>query len=122
MKKYILIISLLGGLNVFAQTQKVKIVLYPNNDYEYEQSLKLMNDSSFNSDFCFEVIRKCKDPGFPSEYGVVKVDFYSCDDNTLLGVCQANSMPTKRELMLFSRNSLTLASNPRLKTTTKVMY
>lgn len=122
MKKYILTLLLLGGLNAFAQTAKVKIVLYPNTDEEYSKCLKLANDSSFNKDFCFEIIRKNKDANFPGNYGVVKVDFFSCDDNILLGVCHANTIPTKRDLVVFGNNALTLANDPHLKKSTKVFY
>lgn len=122
MKKYILTLFLLGGLNAFAQTAKVKIVLYPNSDEEYSRCIKLANDSTFDKDFCFEVIRKKKDEGFPGNYGVVKVDFFSCDDNILLGVCQANTIPTKRDLVVFGNNALTIANDPKLKKSTKVFY
>lgn len=122
MKKYILTLLLLGGLNAFAQTAKVKIVLYPNTDEEYSKCLKLANDSTFDKDFCFEIIRKRKDSGYPANYSVVKADFYSCDDNVLLGVCQANTIPTKRDLVVFGNNALTLANDPKLKKSTKVFY
>jgi hypothetical protein len=122
MKKYILTLFLLGSLNAFAQTAKVKIVLYPNSDEEYSRCIKLANDSTFDKDFCFEVIRKKKDANFPGNYGVVKVDFFSCDDNILLGVCQANTIPTKRDLVVFGNNALTIANDPKLKKSTKVFY
>ena len=45
---------MLMGLNAFAQSPKLKIVLYPNTDLEYEYAVKLMNDTTFNKDFCFD--------------------------------------------------------------------
>lgn len=122
MKKYIIALLLLVSLNAFGQNAKVKIVLYPNSDEEYSKCLKITNDSTLGKDFCFEIIRKHKDENFPANHGIVKADFFSCDDNILLGVCQANTMPTKRELLVFGNNALTLANDPKLKKSTKVFY
>lgn len=109
-------------MNAYGQQAKVKIVLYPNGDEEYNKCMKLVNDTAFSKDFCFEIIRKNVAEDFPKVYGVVKADFYSCDDDILLGVCQATTIPTKKELMLFGHNALTLANDPKLKKTTKVFY
>ncbi len=122
MKKYILVLFLLAGLNAFGQSAKVKIILYPNTDEEYSKCLKLVSDTTFSKDFCFEIIRKCPAEDYPKHYGIVKVDFYSCDDNILLGVCQANTIPPKRDLLVFGNNALTIANDPKLKKSTKVFY
>lgn len=122
MKKYIIVLFLLGSLNAFGQNAKVKIVLYPNSDEEYSKCLKLANDTTFSKDFCFEIIRKNKAADYPANYGIVKVDFFSCDDDILLGSCQANTIPPKRDLLVFGNNALTLANDPHLKKTTKVFY
>lgn len=122
MKKYIIALLLLVSLNAFGQNARVKIVLYPNTDEEYSRCLKLVNDTTFGKDFCFEIIRKNIDPGYPKNHGVVKVDFFSCDDNILLGNCQANTIPLKRDLLVFGNNALTLANDPHLKKSTKVFY
>lgn len=122
MKKYLLTLLLLGSLNAFSQTAKVKIVLYPNTDEEFNKAMKMVTDTAFSKEFCFEVIRKHKSPDFPSTHSVVMVDFYSCDGNVLLGICHADRIPSKKELLLFGHNSLTLATNPNLKKSTKVLY
>lgn len=122
MKKILLSLLLLFTLNAFGQNAKVKIVLYPNTDEEFAKCMKMAKDTMFSKDFCFEIIRKHKDEGYPAHYSVVKVDFYSCDDNILLGVCSANNMPTKKELLVFGNNALTLANDPKLKKSTKVFY
>lgn len=121
MKKFLFFVALFLSLNVYGQNAKVKIVLYPNTDAEFEKCMKIATDTLFSCDFCFEIIRKHKDETYPVHYSVVKVDFYSCEDNILLGVCMGSGIPTKKELMLFGNNSLTLANNPRLKDT-KVFY
>ena len=123
MKKFILIsLFLIEGLNSFAQTPKVKIILYPNNDFEYNQAIKLMSDTTFSNDFCFDVIRKHKDSTFPKEYGIVKVDFVSCEGDIRIASCQANTIPNKKELTLYANMSLTIANDPKLLKTTKVLY
>ena len=122
MKKYIVSILMLVGLNAFAQSPKLKIVLYPNSDFEYAQAVKLMNDTTFNKDFCFDIVRKHKDPSFPAQYGVVKVDFVSCEGDIMVASCQANTMPNKKELTLYANMSLTIANDPKLRKTTKILY
>ena len=122
MKKYIVSLLMLMGLNAFAQSPKLKIVLYPNSDFEYEQAVKLMNDTTFNKDFCFDIVRKHKDPMFPAQYSVVKVDFVSCEEDIMVASCQANTIPSKKELILFANTSLTIASDPKLRKTTKILY
>jgi hypothetical protein len=122
MKKYIVALLLLVGLNAFGQSPKLKIVLYPNTDLEYEQAVRLMNDTTFSKDFCFDIIRKHKDPTFPAQYGVVKVDFVSCEGDIMVASCQANTIPNKKELTLYANMSLTIASDPKLRKTTKVLY
>ena len=122
MKKYIVSILMFIGLNAFAQSPKLKIVLYPNSDFEYEQAVKLMNDTTFNKDFCFDIVRKHKDPMFPAQYSVVKVDFVSCEGDIMVASCQANTMPNKKELTLYANMSLTIADDPKLRKTTKILY
>jgi hypothetical protein len=122
MKKYIVSLLMLIGLNAFAQSPKLKIVLYPNNDFEYDQAVRLMNDTTFSKDFCFDIIRKQKDPSFPAEYGVVKVDFVSCEGDIMVASCQANTIPNKKELTLYANMSLTIASDPKLRKSTKILY
>ena len=96
--------------------------MYPNNDFEYAQAIKLMSDTTFSKEFCFDVIRKEKHPSFPSQYGIVKVDFVSCDGDIRIASCQANAMPSKKELTLYANMSLTIANDPKLVKTTKVLY
>jgi hypothetical protein len=122
MKKYIVSILMLVGLNAFAQSPKLKIVLYPNSDFEYEQAVKLMNDTTFSKDFCFDIVRKHKDPTFPAQYSVVKVDFVSCEGDVMVASCQANTIPSKKDLTLFANTSLTIANDPKLRKTTKILY
>ena len=122
MKKYIVSILMFIGLNAFAQSPKLKIVLYPNSDFEYAQAVKLMNDTTFSKDFCFDIIRKHKDPTFPAQYGIVKVDFVSCEGDIMVASCQANTMPSKKDLTLFANTSLTIANDPKLRKTTKILY
>jgi hypothetical protein len=123
MKKFILIsLFLMGGLNGFTQTPKLKIILYPNNDLEYDQAVKLMNDTTFSKDFCFDIIRKQKDPSFPAEFVVVKVDFVSCEGDVRLASCQANTIPNEKELKLYANMSLTMTKNPKLLKSSKVLY
>jgi|LauGreDrversion4_2_1035121.scaffolds.fasta_scaffold1080569_1 hypothetical protein len=123
MKKFILIsLVLIEGLNALAQSPKLKIVLYPNTDIEYDQAVRLMNDTTFNKEFCFDIIRKQKDPSFPAQYGIVKVDFFSCEGDIMVASCQSNTMPNKKELTLYANMSLTIASDPKLRKTTKVLY
>ena len=122
MKKYIVSILMLVGLNAFAQSPKLKIVLYPNTDLEYAQAVRLMNDTTFSKDFCLEIIRKHKDQSFPEHYSVVKVDFVSCEGDIMVASCQANTIPSKKELILFANTSLTIASDPKLRKTTKILY
>jgi hypothetical protein len=123
MKKFILIsLFLMGGLNGFTQTPKLKIILYPNNDLEYDQAVKLMNDTTFSKDFCFDIIRKEKDPSFPAEFVVVKVDFVSCEGDVRLASCQANTIPNEKELKLYANMSLTMTKNPKLLKSSKVLY
>jgi hypothetical protein len=123
MKKFILIsLFLIEGLNAFSQIPKLKIILYPNTDFEYNQAVKLMSDTTFSNDFCFDIIRKHKDPSFPSEYGIVKVDFVSCEGDVRVASCQANTMPNKKELILYANMSLTITNDPKLLKTTKVLY
>ncbi len=110
------------GLNAFAQSPKLKIVLYPNTDLEYAQSVKLMNDTAFSQDFCFDIIRKHKDPSFPEQYGIVKVDFVSCEGDIMVASCQANTIPNKKELTLYANMSLRIANDPKLRETTKILY
>jgi hypothetical protein len=123
MKKFILIsLFLIEGLNAFAQIPKVKIILYPNTDFEYEQAVKLMSDTTFSNDFCFDVIRKYKDSSFPKEYVVVKVDFVSCEGDIRIASCQANTIPNKKDLTLYANMSLTIANDPKLAKAIKVLY
>ena len=122
MKKYIVSLLMLMGLNAFAQSPKLKIVLYPNNDLEYAQAVRLMNDTTFSKDFCFDIVRKQKDPSFPAEYGVVKVDFVSCEGDIMVASCQANTIPNDKELKLYANMSLTIASDPKLRKSTKILY
>ena len=122
MKKYIVSLLMLIGLNAFAQSPKLKIVLYPNNDFEYDQAVRLMNDTTFSKDFCFDIVRKQKDSLFPAEYGVVKVDFVSCEGDIMVASCQANTIPNKKELTLYANMSLTIASDPKLRKSTKILY
>jgi len=122
MKKYIVSLLMLIGLNAFAQSPKLKIVLYPNSDLEYQQAVKLMNDTTFSKDFCFDIVRKHKDPNFPAQYSVVKVDFVSCEGDIMVASCQANTMPSKKDLTLFANTSLTIANDPKLRKTTKILY
>lgn len=123
MKKLLFSFILCSALNAFGQSAKVKIVLYPNTDEEYSKCVKLANDSAFSKDFCFEIIRKNMSQDYPyKSTGVVKADFYSCDDEILLGVCHATTMPSKRDLVVFGNNALTLANDPKLKKSTKVFY
>ena len=112
----------MGGLNGFTQTPKLKIILYPNNDLEYDQAVKLMNDTTFSKDFCFDIIRKEKDPSFPAEFVVVKVDFVSCEGDVRLASCQANTIPNEKELKLYANMSLTMTKNPKLLKSSKVLY
>jgi len=122
MKKYIVTSLMFIGLNAFAQSPKLKIVLYPNNDLEYAQSVKLMSDTTFSNEFCFDIIPKHKDPSFPSEYGIVKVDFVSCEGDVRVASCQANTIPSKKELTLYANMSLTIANDPKLLKSTKILY
>jgi hypothetical protein len=122
MKKYIVALLLLVGLNAFGQSPKLKIVLYPNTDLEYEYAVKLMNDTTFSKDFCFDIVRKYKDPNFPAQYGIVKVDFVSCEGDIMVASCQANTIPSKKELTLYANMSLTIADDPKLRKSTKILY
>ena len=123
MKKYIVTLLMLAGLNAFAQSiPKVKIVLYPNSDVEYDQAIKLMSDTTFSKEFCFDVIRKHKDSSFPKQYGIVKVDFVTCEGDIMVASCHADVIPSKKELTLYANMSLTIANDPKLKKTTKILY
>ena len=123
MKKFILIsLFLIEGLNAFAQTPKVKIILYPNTDFEYEQAVKLMSDTTFSNDFCFDIIRKHKDSGFPEQYGIVKVDFVYCENDVRVASCQGNTIPNKKDLTFYANMSLNITNDPKLLKTTKVLY
>lgn len=123
MKKTILFsLFLLVSTSVFAQQPKLKITLYPNNEFEYQCAFKLATDVDFTNEYCVEIIRKKLDEGFPADRQVVKVDFNCCQTNMLVGVCWGTAIPTKKELMMMSRNALAIANDPKVLGYTKVLY
>ena len=84
--------------------------------------MKLAIDPDFANEYCVEIIRKKLDEGFPENRQVVKVDFNSCENNMLVGVCWGTTIPTKKELMMMSRNALAIANDPKVLGYTKVLY
>ena len=109
----------------FADLREVfvnKDVAVVYSDFEYQCAMKLAIDPDFANEYCVEIIRKKLDEGFPENRQVVKVDFNSCENNMLVGVCWGTTIPTKKELMMMSRNALAIANDPKVLGYTKVLY
>jgi len=115
MKKFILISLFSLGLNAFAQSlPKVKVVLYPCTDVEYERALAIASDTTFSKDLCVEIVRKCIDPTYPVVmYPPTKVDYYSYKGNHLLGICSAQSLPTSQLIKDYGEYAMALLRDPK---------
>lgn len=115
MKKFILISLFSLGLNAFAQSlPKVRVVLYPCTESEYQRALLIASDTTFSKDLCVEVVRKCIDPSYPvSMYPPTKVDYYSYKGNYLLGICSAQNLPTLSLVKDYGEYAIALLSDPK---------
>jgi hypothetical protein len=115
MKKFILISLFSLGLNAFAQSlPKVKVVLYPCTDDEYQRALVIANDTAFSKDLCVEIVRKCIDPTYPAlMYPPTKIDYYSYKGDYLLGICSAHNLPTLQVVKDYSEYAMALLRDPK---------
>jgi hypothetical protein len=115
MKKFILISLFSFGLNAFAQSlPKVKVVLYPCTDAEYQRALAIASDTIFSKDLCIEIVSKCIDPTYPVlMYPPTKVDYYSYKGNHLLGICSAQNLPSSQLIKDYSEYAMALLRDPK---------
>ena len=117
MKKFILISLFSLGLNAFAQSvPKVRVVLYPCTDAEYQRALTIAKDTVFgwNKQLCIEIERKCVDPTYPAEmYPPTKVDYYSYEGDYLLGICSAHNLPTRDVVVSHGEYAMALLRDPK---------
>lgn len=115
MKKVILIsLFLMSVLNAFAQNPKVKIVLYPCDDFEYQKALSIANDTTYGKEVCIEIVRKCIDPTYPVfEYPPTKVDYYSYKGDVLLGVCAGHILPSTDVVKNYGEYAMVLLQDPK---------
>jgi hypothetical protein len=115
MKKFILISLFSLGLNAFAQSlPKVKVVLYPCTDAEYQRALKIAKDTTFSKDLCVEIVRKCVDPTYPAlMYPPTKIDYYSYKGDYLLGICSAQNLPPLDIVKNYGEYAVALLRDPK---------
>jgi hypothetical protein len=124
MKKFILISLFSLGLNTFAQSlPKVRVVLYPCTESEYQRALVIASDTTFSEEFCIDIVRKHIDPAYlllmcpPT-----KVDYYSYNGNYLLGVCSAEELPSLSSVKHYCEYAITLFNDPKFFELTEKKY
>ena len=115
MKKFILISLFSLGLNAFAQSlPKVKVVLYPCTDVEYQRALLIASDTTISKDLCIVIERKCIDPTYPAlMYPPTKIDYYSYKGDYLLGICSAHNLPPLDIVKNYGEYAMGLLRDPK---------